>query len=58
VSSTGTQATSDMRIPLVPFYVVSAIGATLAVVLAAARIIEVIRGTAVDSDPSEPGHGS
>jgi TRAP-type C4-dicarboxylate transport system permease small subunit len=58
VSSTGTQATSDMRIPLVPFYVVSAIGATLAVLLAAARIMELIRGTATDDDPSEPGHGS
>lgn len=58
VGSTGTQATSDMRIPLVPFYVVSAIGATLAVALAAARIVELIRGTAADSDPTEPGHGS
>ena len=58
VSSTGTQATSDMRIPLVPFYVVSAIGATLAVVLAGARIVELIRGTAIESDPAEPGHGS
>ncbi len=58
VSSTGTQATSDMRIPLVPFYVVSAIGATLAVVLAAARIAELVRGTAAETDPTGPGHGS
>ena len=58
VGSTGTQATSDMRIPLVPFYVVSAIGATLAVMLAAARIIELVRGTAIGADASEPGHGS
>jgi TRAP-type C4-dicarboxylate transport system permease small subunit len=58
VASTGTQATSDMRIPLVPFYVVSAVGATLAVALAAARVVEFLRGTALESDPSEPGHGS
>ncbi len=58
VSSTGTQATSDLRVPLVPFYVVSAIGATLAMLLAAARIIELVRGTAIESDPTEPGHGS
>ena len=58
VSSTGTQATSDMRLPLVPFYVVSAIGATLAVLLAAARIGELLRGRAAGTDPTEPGHGS
>jgi TRAP-type transport system small permease protein len=58
VASTGTQATSDMRLPIVPFYVVAAIGATLAVVLAGARIVELVRGTAIEGDPTEPGRGS
>jgi len=50
VSATGTQATSDLRLPLIPFYAVSALGASAAVVLAAWRIRDLAR-----SRP--PGHG-
>ena len=41
----GGQATSDLRLPLVPFFAVSALGATAAAVLAAARIVRLWRGT-------------
>jgi TRAP-type C4-dicarboxylate transport system permease small subunit len=58
VSSTGTQATSDLRLPLVPFYVVSAAGATVAVVLAAKRVWELLRGQEFEARASETGHGS
>lgn len=58
VSSTGTQATSDLRIPLVPFYVVSAVGATVAVVLATRRIWELWRGATGTADAqAETAHG-
>lgn len=57
VSSTGSQATSDLRLPLVPFYVVSAIGATVAVVLAAKRIWELWHGTDSTRDAAEAAHG-
>ncbi len=54
VATTGTQATSDLRLPLVPFYAVSAVGASVAVVLAAKRIWDLVqrRGEAEDT------HGS
>lgn len=57
VSSTGTQATSDLRLPLVYFYFVSAVGATVAVVLAAKRIWELWRGPDSTSDEAEAAHG-
>lgn len=58
VSSTGTQATSDLRLPMVPFYVVSAIGATVAVVLAAKRTWELFRDRLSADGGAETGHGS
>jgi TRAP-type C4-dicarboxylate transport system permease small subunit len=58
VSSTGTQATSDLRLPMVPFYVVSAIGATVAVVLAAKRAWELFQDRLSPESGAETGHGS
>ncbi len=57
VGSTGTQATSDLRLPLIPFYVVSAVGATVAVVLAGKRIWELWSGRHSVSDGAETAHG-
>lgn len=44
VSSTGTQGTSDLRLPLVWFYSAAALGATVAAVLAAVRLVLLLRG--------------
>jgi TRAP-type C4-dicarboxylate transport system permease small subunit len=44
VATTGTQQTSDLRLPLIPFYAVSAVGATVAVVLAAWRLWDLVKG--------------
>lgn len=44
VGSTGTQGSSDLRIPLVWFYSVAAVGACAAVVLALTRIAYLWRG--------------
>jgi len=57
VGSTGTQATSDLRLPLIPFYVVSAVGATVAVVLAAKRIWGLWHGQEEPADEAETVHG-
>ena len=57
VGSTGTQATSDLRLPLIPFYVVSAVGATVAVVLTAKRIWELWSGQHRLADEAEIAHG-
>ena len=57
VGSTGTQATSDLRLPLVPFYVVSAVGATVAVVLAAKRIWGLWQGQEELASEAETTHG-
>lgn len=46
VGGTGTQTTSDLRLPLVWFYALSAAGATAAAVLAAARLAVLWRGRA------------
>lgn len=46
LGSTGTQTTSDLRLPLVWFYALSAAGATAAAVLAAARLMALWRGQA------------
>lgn len=58
VASTGTQATSDLRLPLVYFYAVSAVGASVAVILAAKRIWELFRGQPDDADAAESALGS
>lgn len=43
LGSTGTQLTSDLRLPLVWFYGVSAAGVTAAAVLCAARFVRLVR---------------
>jgi TRAP-type C4-dicarboxylate transport system permease small subunit len=53
VGSTGTQATSDLRLPMVWFYAVAAAGAIVAVVLAGLRAFEVARG----EEPAANGAG-
>ncbi|HLS56119.1 MAG TPA: TRAP transporter small permease [Zeimonas sp.] len=50
VGSTGTQASSDLRLPLVWFYAVGALGATVAALLGALRAIELARGRHVSAD--------
>ena len=50
VATTGTQLTSDLRLPLVPFYALSALGATAAVILAATRVWELWRGRSGETD--------
>ncbi|MBC7917813.1 MAG: TRAP transporter small permease [Rhodoferax sp.] len=45
LGSTGTQTTSDLRLPLIWFYAVSAAGVTATAVLAAVRLLQLIRGT-------------
>jgi len=50
VGSTGTQASSDLRLPLVWFYAVGALGATVAALLGALRAIELARGRHVNAD--------
>ena len=64
VLSTGTQGTSDLRLPLVWFYAVAAVGATMAAVLAAVRLVLLWRGeesklqaNPIDDLPEE-AHGS
>ncbi len=47
--STGTQATMDLRIPLVGFYAVAACGAVAAALLALRRVWDLWRGTASES---------
>ncbi|MBE0547158.1 MAG: TRAP transporter small permease [Rubrivivax sp.] len=43
VGRTGTQATMDLRLPMTNFYAVAAVGASVAVVLAAWRLVELWR---------------
>jgi len=64
VLSTGTQGTSDLRLPLVWFYAVAAVGATMAAVLAAVRIMLLwrrqeskLQANPIDDLPEE-AHGS
>lgn len=43
ISGTGGQATSDLRLPLVWFYAVGGVGATVAALLAALRVVALAR---------------
>ena len=43
VASTGTQATLDLRLPMTHFYAVAALGASVAVLLALWRLVELWR---------------
>jgi len=52
VGNTGTQGTSDLRLPLVYFYAVAAVGATAAALLAVVRIKLLWQGRAQELDPA------
>ncbi len=59
VLSGGTQATSDLRLPLIWFTSIAACGAVAAAVLALARLVEQLRGDApAEEPPPGAGHGS
>jgi TRAP-type C4-dicarboxylate transport system permease small subunit len=62
VAGTGSQATSDLRLPLAWFYAVAAAGAVVAALLAAVRVIQLLRGhdTAEDAEivEGEMPHGA
>ncbi len=49
LGGTGTQTTSDLRLPLVWFYAVSAAGVTAAALLAAARLVLLWRGLSTET---------
>jgi TRAP-type transport system small permease protein len=51
VLTSGTQATSDLRLPLMWFTSIAACGAVAAAVLAAARVAELLRGHDPQADP-------
>ena len=56
VATTGSQTTMDLRLPLVPFYALAALGALAAALLAARRVWDLWHGTETAADPkSEPG---
>ena len=57
VGSTGTQATSDLRLPLVWFYPLGALGATVAALLGALRAIELVRGKEPETQAATPAAG-
>jgi TRAP-type C4-dicarboxylate transport system permease small subunit len=59
VLASGTQATSDLRLPLMWFTSIAACGAVAGAVLALARVLELIRGHDTQDDLAEGGpHGS
>ena len=55
LGSTGTQTTSDLRLPLVFFFAVSAAGVTASALLAGARLVQLVRGQALHD--AEAVHG-
>ncbi len=65
VSNTGTQGTSDLRLPMVWFYAVAAVGISMATVLAAVRIWllwkrdeATLSPVSIDDAPAGEVHGS
>ena len=59
VATTGTQGTMDMRLPLVWFYAVAALGLTAAAVLCVVRLALIARGhppAVVDASGDGAGH--
>jgi TRAP-type C4-dicarboxylate transport system permease small subunit len=59
VGGTGTEATSDLRLPLAWFYSVGAVGATVAAVLAALRLVALALGKSpAQSAHEDDDHGS
>ena len=57
VAGTGTQGTMDLRLPLWVFYAIASVGTSVAVLLAAVRILLLWRGDeeALRPEPLEPG---
>lgn len=53
VGGTGTQGTMDLRLPLVWFYSAGAVGATVAAILAAVRLVQLARGKAQSLEPQD-----
>lgn len=58
VLASGTQTTSDLRLPLVWFTSIAAAGAVAAALLALARVVELVRGRHADGDAAEAGDGA
>lgn len=65
VMNTGTQGTSDLRMPIVYFYGVAAVGAIAAVLLAGVRMVRLwqgdeasLRPVSIDNAPEGQVHGS
>ena len=58
VAGTGTQGTMDLRMPLVWFYSVAAVGAGVAALLALVRIVQLWQGRAVSLHEQGDAHGS
>jgi TRAP-type transport system small permease protein len=58
VLASGTQATADLRLPLMWFTGIAACGAVAAALLALARVVELLRGHDPHDDVEEHGHGS
>ena len=65
VGSTGTQGTSDLRLPMVWFYASAAVGITVAVALAVVRLVKLwqrdeasLAPVALASATAGDGHGS
>lgn len=57
VLASGTQATSDLRLPLVWFTSIAAAGAVAAALLALARLVELARGGDAEADEPEAADG-
>jgi TRAP-type C4-dicarboxylate transport system permease small subunit len=55
VAGTGTQGTMDLRLPLVWFYAVAALGAVAAALLATARLVALVRGPGADQGSEQAG---
>lgn len=55
VGNTGTQGTSDLRMPIVYFYAVAAVGAVVAAVLAVVRLSKLARGREAELRPEPVG---
>jgi TRAP-type C4-dicarboxylate transport system permease small subunit len=57
VLASGTQATTDLRLPLVWFTSIAACGAVAAALLALARLVKLIAGQDTADEVQEPGDG-
>jgi TRAP-type C4-dicarboxylate transport system permease small subunit len=58
VMTTGTQTTSDLRLPLMWFFAAAAAGAVVAAILSAARTFNLLRGHDPKDDTERPDYGS